>query len=558
MTRTAGRPGRARGRDGPAPRRTVKPHRRRLRRLLTHRSVQAILIVLVLFLGWVGWSVGQAMTAPGNGTASTRLAEWAWDHYLGPVVTLGEWLTYKAPKVGGKPQFRWRPRPPAAPRRGPLRTSPVPPRSRRSCPPGSAHPPDRRCPVKDSGGSGRVRGVPAIYGTYLRPDSVHTSYVAGIASMDQRLLTFQLGPGVEDPGPGNWASPRMAPGTGTGLEATFNGGFKIASAGGGFYLNGLTSGTLTSGAASLVYYQNGELAIGFWDHCVGMTPDVLGVRQNLKPIVDHGTVPASVGQDVLTQWGATLGGGYYVWRSGVGITSDGRIIFVYGPALSVRSLAGLLSGRRRERHAVGHQPGLDVLHVLQAVTECRRPRTGEPSPAPAGTGGPLLLSQQPRLHGGIRPVIGPLPEAVASRAAASDAAPYPARGLLAVLRTARPRQWPKNLLVFAAPLAGMSLGRPDGLAYALVAAVAFTVASVAVYMVNDVADADRDRRHPVKRRRPIAARELPKAHAVAVAVGCVVVALAAGFLIRTPLLSVIIAAYIASSLFTASCSSTSR
>jgi decaprenyl-phosphate phosphoribosyltransferase len=145
-------------------------------------------------------------------------------------------------------------------------------------------------------------------------------------------------------------------------------------------------------------------------------------------------------------------------------------------------------------------------------------------------------------------VTRPLPEAVASRAAASDAAPYRTRWLLAVLRTARPRQWPKNLLVFAAPLAGTSLGRPDGLAYALVAAVAFTVASVAVYMVNDVADAERDRRHPVKRRRPIAAGELPKAHAVAVAVGCVVVALAAGFLIRTPLLTVIIAAYIASSL----------
>ncbi len=142
----------------------------------------------------------------------------------------------------------------------------------------------------------------------------------------------------------------------------------------------------------------------------------------------------------------------------------------------------------------------------------------------------------------------PLPEAVASPTAASDAAPYPGRWLLAVLRTARPRQWPKNLLVFAAPLAGASLGRRDGLAYALIAAVAFCIASVAVYMVNDVADAERDRRHPVKRRRPIAAGELPKAHAVAVAAVCIVVALAAGFLIRTPLLSVVLAGYIASSL----------
>jgi len=147
-------------------------------------------------------------------------------------------------------------------------------------------------------------------------------------------------------------------------------------------------------------------------------------------------------------------------------------------------------------------------------------------------------------------VTRPLPEAVASAAAPSDAAPYPGwiRWPLAVLRTARPRQWPKNLLVFAAPLAGASLGRRDGLAYALVAAVAFCAASVAVYMVNDVVDADRDRRHPVKRRRPVAAGELAKAQALAVAAVCVIGALSAGFAIRTPLLSAIIGGYAASSL----------
>jgi decaprenyl-phosphate phosphoribosyltransferase len=104
------------------------------------------------------------------------------------------------------------------------------------------------------------------------------------------------------------------------------------------------------------------------------------------------------------------------------------------------------------------------------------------------------------------------------------------------------------MLVFAAPLAGASLGRDDGLAYAFVAAVAFTAASVAVYLVNDVLDADRDRRHPVKRRRPIAAGELPKAHALAVAAACVVAAAGAAFWIREPLLAVILGGYLASSL----------
>ena len=91
---------------------------------------------------------------------------------------------------------------------------------------------------------------------------------------------------------------------------------------------------------------------------------------------------------------------------------------------------------------------------------------------------------------------------------AVPAYPLPLRWLAAVVETARPRQWPKNLLVFAAPLAGASLGRDDGLGYALVAAAAFTAASAAVYFINDVADAERDRRHPVKRFRPVASGRL--------------------------------------------------
>jgi decaprenyl-phosphate phosphoribosyltransferase len=85
----------------------------------------------------------------------------------------------------------------------------------------------------------------------------------------------------------------------------------------------------------------------------------------------------------------------------------------------------------------------------------------------------------------------------------------PARWLQAPIMTTRPRQWPKNLLVFAAPLAWVSLGRNDGFGYALIAMFAFGCASAAVYFVNDVADVERDRRHPVKRNRPIASGALP-------------------------------------------------
>jgi decaprenyl-phosphate phosphoribosyltransferase len=121
----------------------------------------------------------------------------------------------------------------------------------------------------------------------------------------------------------------------------------------------------------------------------------------------------------------------------------------------------------------------------------------------------------------------------------------PVRWLWALVQCTRPRQWPKNLLVFAAPLAGGTVGRDDGFLYALAAAAAFIAASSAVYLVNDAVDAERDRRHPYKKFRPIASGRLAGAHAVALAVVFGLAALGAGFVIGEPLLSATIAAYLA-------------
>lgn len=129
------------------------------------------------------------------------------------------------------------------------------------------------------------------------------------------------------------------------------------------------------------------------------------------------------------------------------------------------------------------------------------------------------------------------------------AAPVPSavRWTRAAIQTTRPRQWPKNLLVFAAPLAGASLGRNDGFAYALLAMFAFGCASAAVYFVNDVADVERDRRHPVKRNRPIASGALPERHAVVLAAVAALFAVGAGVVIHERLLVATASLYLCSS-----------
>ena len=95
----------------------------------------------------------------------------------------------------------------------------------------------------------------------------------------------------------------------------------------------------------------------------------------------------------------------------------------------------------------------------------------------------------------------------------------------ALVRTARPKQWLKNVLVFAAPGAAGVLDVLDDFALALLAFVAFCFASAATYVWNDLLDVDADRRHPTKRRRPIAAGELPMPVARAAAIVLPVVAL---------------------------------
>lgn len=78
-----------------------------------------------------------------------------------------------------------------------------------------------------------------------------------------------------------------------------------------------------------------------------------------------------------------------------------------------------------------------------------------------------------------------------------------------LIREARPKQWAKNLLVFAAPGAAGELSNWPSLWRAVAAFVAFCMVSSGTYYWNDIHDVDADRHHPTKRSRPIAAGVVP-------------------------------------------------
>ncbi len=111
----------------------------------------------------------------------------------------------------------------------------------------------------------------------------------------------------------------------------------------------------------------------------------------------------------------------------------------------------------------------------------------------------------------------------------------------AYLLALRPRQWTKNLIVFAAPLFAFSINL-QSLLGSLLAFVLFCCASSSFYLFNDLADVESDRQHPVKCKRPIAAGLISIPVAIGMAVVLLGSAIAIGFL-RSPSLGLTIIAY---------------
>jgi 4-hydroxybenzoate polyprenyltransferase len=93
-----------------------------------------------------------------------------------------------------------------------------------------------------------------------------------------------------------------------------------------------------------------------------------------------------------------------------------------------------------------------------------------------------------------------------------------------LLRTMRPKQWTKNIFVWAALLFDVKLLQPQPFLRTLIAFILFCAISSVVYIINDLVDIEKDRQHPAKRNRPLASGELnPKVALIAAVVMSVLV-----------------------------------
>ena len=101
--------------------------------------------------------------------------------------------------------------------------------------------------------------------------------------------------------------------------------------------------------------------------------------------------------------------------------------------------------------------------------------------------------------------------------------------LRAAIKTGRPQEWIKNVFVFAGLLFSGKFNQSHDVLEAFLTFVAFCLISSAGYYVNDLIDVELDRKHPKKRFRPLAARELSEGTAKAIAPGLAIVAIAIAF-----------------------------
>ncbi|HMR99683.1 MAG TPA: decaprenyl-phosphate phosphoribosyltransferase [Anaerolineales bacterium] len=114
----------------------------------------------------------------------------------------------------------------------------------------------------------------------------------------------------------------------------------------------------------------------------------------------------------------------------------------------------------------------------------------------------------------------------------------------ALIKTMRPRQWTKNGFVFFALMFDKQLFLREPFLRTLEGFLLFCLASSAVYLINDIADVEADRKHPEKKHRPIASGKLPLNAAWLAAIALVAIALPLGYLL-SPALAVILAVYLA-------------
>jgi hypothetical protein len=308
-------------------------------------------------------SYATTLGGPSNSSFTIRSFEWLRDHGAATIASKieGIYYSFNAPATGGPTLHA------------------LPLRSRASA---AEHPPDLspiiRPPLPGEGTwvptetwSG---AAPPVQFTQFRSDPNYPQMVAGVAWIDSRRTSISLYAGRLEPAVSMPRGPMEVPAARRSrLLATFNSGFKLGDAHGGWADGGVTYAPLVPGMATFVGYADGRVDIESWTGGARAPAGVDFARQNLPLIVAGGRPNPNLSDGPA--WGATLGNAVRVWRSGIGIDARGDLVYAAADNQTVGSLAQILihAGAIRAMQ-------LDINSYWTTFNSYAQPGAAQPSP----------------------------------------------------------------------------------------------------------------------------------------------------------------------------------
>ena len=193
-----------------------------------------------------------------------------------------------------------------------------------------------------------VAGFLAMARASVKPDPTRPYAQAALVRIDLSRTQLGVVPGTVEPvaakgvpsfpRPGDISASDQAK-----LLAAFNGGFKAVHGGYGMMVDGITLLPPKDGIATLAIYRDGSVRLGAWGRDITSTLDMVAFRQNCPLLLDAGQINPSVNDGSRKEWGYTVKNLDTTWRSGLGISRDGRfLIYAAGNSLTVESLGRAL------------------------------------------------------------------------------------------------------------------------------------------------------------------------------------------------------------------------
>jgi hypothetical protein len=283
-------------------------------------------VLIVALLAPAAWSYGAALAAPGNDPLGVRSVEWIRQNHGRWLVNDIEnfWYSHHKPKKGGAPKGGLTLPAPAGsvPSPGKSPGVPAPPPAVKHLPAPTAIASIVSVPLAGEGQwqplGQPVQGLPAMYATEVRADAQYSSYLTGLVWMDPNLIKTVLYAGVQLPGGSGWRyQAPVAEADRPNLLAAFNSGFLLKDSLGGYFAEGRMVKPMVDGAATLLIRSDGVATVG--------------------------KLGRDFGSGATSKWGATLGNRVAVWRSAVGVTANGALVYAGGPALSAPALASVMA-----------------------------------------------------------------------------------------------------------------------------------------------------------------------------------------------------------------------